>query len=212
MGLYSKYIFPKIIESLLSKPSVMKQRKDILSHVKGDILEIGFGTGLNLLSYPSFVKEITVIDTNEGMNTLANKRIESSEMIVNFKLLNAESLPFKDETFDTVVSTFTFCSIENINAAMKEFHRVLKLNGQLIFLEHGLSPNKKISFIQNHINPFYKLFSEGCSINLNIKNIVEENGFLINELEQFYDKNMIKIAADLYKGIAVKSSLKAENI
>lgn len=209
MGLYSKYIFPKIIESLLSRPSVMKQRKDILSHVKGDILEIGFGTGLNLSCYPSFVKEITVIDTNEGMNALANKRIETTQIKVNFSLLNAESLPFGDETFDTVVSTFTFCSIENINAAMKEFYRVLKPNGQLIFLEHGLSPNKKISFIQNHINPFYKLFSEGCSINLNIKSIVEENGFVINKLEQFYDKHMLKIAADLYKGIAIKCSLKA---
>lgn len=204
MGLYSKYIYPKIIERLLSIPSVMKERKDILSHVKGNILEIGFGTGLNLPCYPNFVKKITVLETNEGMNLLANKRIKSSQIKVNFKLLSAESLPFDDETFDCVVSTFTFCSIQNINSAMKEFYRVLKPNGQLLFLEHGLSSDKKISFIQNHMNPFYKIFSDGCNLNRNIKNIIEENGFAISDLEQFYDKHMIKLTGYLYKGIAVK--------
>lgn len=204
MGLYSKYIYPKIIETLLSIPSVMKERKDILSHVKGNILEIGFGTGLNLPCYPNFVKEITVLETNEGMNLLANKRIKSSQIKVNFKLLSAELLPFDDEAFDSVVSTFTFCSIKNINSAMKEFYRVLKPNGQLLFLEHGLSQNKKIRFIQNHINPFYKLISDGCNLNRNIKSITEKNGFAISYLEQFYDKHMIKLTGYLYKGIAVK--------
>lgn len=204
MGLYSKYIYPKIIETLLSIPSVMKERKDILSHVKGNILEIGFGTGLNLPCYPNFVREITVLETNEGMNSLANKRIKSSQIKINFKLLSAESLPFDDETFDSVVSTFTFCSIENINSAMREFYRVLKPNGQLLFLEHGLSQDKKIRFIQNHINPFYKLFSDGCNLNRNIKSIIEENDFVISDLEQFYDKHMIKLTGYLYKGIAVK--------
>jgi ubiquinone/menaquinone biosynthesis C-methylase UbiE len=206
MGLYSKYIFPKIIEALLSMPSVMDERKDLLAHVKGSILEIGFGTGLNLPCYPNFVKEITALETNDGMNVLASKRIKSSQIKVNFKLLSAELLPFEDETFDCVVSTFTFCSIENINAAMKEFHRVLKPDGQLLFFEHGLSPNKTERFLQKHLNPIYKLFSGGCNLNRNIQGIIEDNGFDFSHLDKFYNKHMIKLAGYLYKGIAVKNN------
>jgi len=87
---------------------------------------------------------------------------------------------------------------------MKEFYRVLKPNGQLLFLEHVLSPDKKVSFIQNRLNPFYRLFSDGCNLNRNIKNIIQRNGFEISNSEQIYDKHMIKLSGYLYKGIAVK--------
>lgn len=83
-------------------------------------------------------------------------------------------------------------------------HWVLRPNGQLLFLEHGLSPDKKVSFIQNRLNPFYRLFSDGCNLNRNIKNIIQRNGFEISNSEQIYDKHMIKLSGYLYKGIAVK--------
>lgn len=96
MGLYKKNVYPKIIESLLSNPSLMAHRKDILSYVRGEILEIGFGTGLNLPCYPDFVKAVTALETNEGMNLLANQRIRKSPIKVHFKLHSAETLPFQD--------------------------------------------------------------------------------------------------------------------
>lgn len=204
MGLYKKNVYPQIIESLLSNPSLMAHRKDILTHVRGDILEIGFGTGLNLPCYPDFVREITVLETNEGMNLLANERMRKSPIHVHFKLLSAETLPFQDKTFDSIVSTFTFCSIRNIDAAMKELYRVLKPNGQLLFLEHGLSPDKRVGFMQSFLNPFYKLFSDGCNLNRNMIHIIEKPGFKIISQEQFYEKGMIKLAGYLYKGIAIK--------
>lgn len=202
MGFYSKYIYPKIIETALSISSVMKNRKEVLLNVKGNILEIGFGTGLNITCYPSFVKEITVLETNEGMDSLV--RIRDSKIKINFKLLNAESLPFDDETFDTVVSTFTFCSIEDIDTAMKEFLRVLKPKGQLIFLEHGAGKDNKVRFIQNLLNPIYKLLSNGCNLNRNIKSIIERSGFSIIDVEEFHDRHMIKLTGYLYTGIAIK--------
>lgn len=132
MGLYSRYIYHRMIERILSIPSVTKYRKEILLEVKGNILEIGFGTDLNLPCYPKHVREITVLDTNEEMSSLAEKRIQQSQINVRFNLLSAEVLPFEDESFDTIVSTFTFCSIENIDSAINEFYRILKPDGAFI--------------------------------------------------------------------------------
>lgn len=204
MAFYTKYIYPRIIDNILSTPEVMKYRKEVLKAVSGEVLEIGFGTGLNLTCYPSETKEITVIDTNAGMNSLAQKRVDKSNIKVHLKLLNAEILPFESNTFDTVVSTFTLCSIDNVDAAIQELYRVLKSDGKLIFLEHGLSADTKISKLQNFINPFYRIPSDGCNLNRDIKDIIYKNGFNFEFIEQFYSKDMIKLAGYLYKGIAVK--------
>lgn len=202
MRIYSEYLYPRIVNNILSNPQITMYRKDILANVSGNILEIGFGTGLNLPCYPSFVKNITAIDSNEGMNILAQRRAEQSGIKVNLKELNAEVMPFDNNFFDTVVSTFTFCSINDINNALKEIHRILKNNGKLIFLEHGLSPNPKIRKWQNLINPFYLKISEGCNLNRDIKKIIENNNFKITQIEQFYCEDMLKISGYLYKGIA----------
>lgn len=204
MGLYSKYIYPHIVEYILSSVSVTKYRKEALSNVNGNILEIGFGTGLNLLCYPPFVKEITAIDISEGMNLIARKRANQSGIKVNLKTLNAEVLPFDNNSFDTIVSTFTFCSIDDMNSALKEINRVLKPDGILIFLEHGLSPNPKIGKWQNRINPFYLIVSDGCNLNRDIKNIIESNKFKITHLDQFYCEHMPQISGCFYKGMAIK--------
>lgn len=204
MAFYTKYIYPRIIDNILSTPEVMKYRKEVLKDVSGEVLEIGFGTGLNLSCYPSSINEITVIDTNAGMNSLAQKRVDKSNIKVHLELLNAETLPFESNSFDTIVSTFTLCSIENVDAAIQELHRVLKSDGKLIFLEHGLSTDKNISKWQNFINPFYKIPSDGCNLNRDIKDILVRNDFKFKFIEQFYSKDMIKLAGYLYKGIAVK--------
>lgn len=204
MGLYSKHIYPHIIEYILSNPSVTRYRKEALAHVKGDILEIGFGTGLSLPCYPAFVKEITAIDTNEGMNVIASKRASQLGIKVNIKTLNAEVLSFDNNSFDSIVSTFTFCSIGNTDAALKEFCRVLKPDGRLVFLEHGLSTDPKVINWQNRLNPVYLLTSDGCNLNRDIKNIIERNKFKITQLEQFYCEHMLKIMGYYFKGVAVK--------
>ncbi|MCX7923490.1 MAG: class I SAM-dependent methyltransferase [Clostridia bacterium] len=211
MSLYSKYIYPRVIDYLLSGAGIMEYRKGVLSHVRGNILEIGFGTGLNLPCYPPSVKEITVIDKNTGMNSLAQKRLKYSGIKVHLKLLNAETLPFEDNTFDSIVSTFTFCSIENIDAALHEFYRVLKPNGKLIFLEHGLSSDQRISKWQHRINPLYKITSNGCNLNRDIRDIIKRSNFTFDNIEQFYSKDMIKLAGYLYKGVASKGGHSVKN-
>ena len=133
MGLYAKYIFPHILEYVMSSSILVDCRKDTLSDVKGEILEIGFGTGMNLLYYPAHVRRITGVDINNNMHSMAEKRLKSSAIKVDYHTVNAESLPFSDHTFDTVVSTFTLCSITDIHRAFSEIFIILKPNKQLFF-------------------------------------------------------------------------------
>src|SRR6185369_6558487 len=113
----------------MRKPFVAKYRQDLLAQAHGNVLEIGFGTGLNLPHYPKQVRKITTVDPNVGMSRLAQKRIEQSEIEVDQRILRGERLPFEDGTFDCVVSTFTLCSIEEVNQAVAEIYRVLKPGG-----------------------------------------------------------------------------------
>lgn len=132
-------LFPWGLEKSLSSAVHSAARKDLLSHAKGRVLEIGFGTGLNLPHYPEHVESIVTVDPNAGMNGRAMKRIEASPIPVEHKILSGESLPLDSRSFDVVVSTWTLCSIPDVNAALRELRRVLKPDGKFLFLEHGLS-------------------------------------------------------------------------
>jgi len=204
MGLYAKYIFPHILEYVMSSSILVDCRKDTLLEVNGEILEIGFGTGINLLYYPAHVRKITGVDININIHSKAKaeKRLQSSHIKVDFYPLNAESLPFPDHTFDTVVSTFTLCSINDIHRAFSEIVRVLKPNGRFFFSEHGLSPDYQVQKWQHRLNPINKALSCGCNLNRNIKELVESCNLRILKLDQFYLEKTPKIFGYMYKGIA----------
>jgi ubiquinone/menaquinone biosynthesis C-methylase UbiE len=204
MGLYKKYIFPWLCNLAMSRNILDKYRKDLLSDVDGDILEIGFGTGINLPFYPDHVRKITVVEPNEGMNPKARKRVESSRIQVDIQTLGADSLPFPDCTFESVISTFTLCSIENVNKALPEIERVLKQGGRFFFLEHGLSPDPNVQKWQNRLNPINNIFADGCNLNRNIENLIRLNNFNISELENFYLAKTPRFAGYLYNGVADK--------
>lgn len=188
----------------MSRKILERYRKDLLVDVDGNILEIGFGTGINLLFYPEHVKRITVVEPNEGMNPKARKRVESSGIQVNFKHSSADSLPFPDCTFESVVSTFTLCSIENVNIALSEVERVLTPGGCFYFLEHGLSPDPNVVKWQNRLNQINHLFADGCNLNRDIKNIISSTNLKISELENFYLEKTPRFAGYQYNGIAFK--------
>ena len=179
-------------------------RKKLLSSVKGKILEIGFGTGLNLESYPSWVNAITVIDPNPGMKKKALKRAARSGIKVGHHLLTAEKLPFENQTFDSVVSTFTLCSIPDVELALWEIHRVLNKDGRLYFLEHGLSPDPSVQKSQNRWTPWQKRFADGCHLNRDMAAIISGAGFEFAELKKFYHPSYPKTFGFFYQGIALK--------
>lgn len=203
MGFYSQRILPYLFEWSLSAPVITKYRQEVLKDVKGDVLEIGFGTGLNLSYYPDDIYKIVTVDPNPGVHVLAQKRIESSTITVEHQIISGESLPMADNSFDSVVSTFTLCSIPKVEQALKEVYRVLKPGGKFFFIEHGLSREPQIQVWQNRLTPLQKIIGDGCHLNRNIGQLVEKQ-FDNVTLTEFYLENIPKVTGYSYKGVACK--------
>jgi len=204
MGFYSQVILPRLLDWSLSDSTLATYRQALLADVQGEVLEIGFGTGLNLAYYPPQVHKITVVDINPGMNALAAKRIHNSGMTVENHVLNGESLPMAENTFDSVVSTWTLCSIANVEQALREVYRVLKPGGKFFFIEHGLSNKPNVQIWQHRLTPIQKVIADGCHLDRNIQDIVKRQ-FRQVEIEQFTPEKMPDLIAHLYRGVATKT-------
>lgn len=205
MGFYSQRIFPYLLDWSMSDPTFAGYRQTVLAEVEGEVLEIGFGTGLNLSYYPKHIQQLVAIDANPGVHKLAKKRISHSSITVDHRVLNGESLPMTDNTFDSVVSTWTLCSIANIDQALQEIHRVLKPGGRFFFIEHGLSRDPQVQVWQNRLNPLQNIIADGCNLNRNIRQLVEKQ-FATVTLKEFYADKTPKFIGYLYQGIATKSA------
>lgn len=203
MGFYAEYILPWGIELAMSKPLFSQYRQQLLADVSGEVLEIGFGTGLNLDHYPSDIKKLTIIDVNPAMNKFAQKRLKESKISAESKVMSGENLPMADNSFDSVVSTWTLCSIAKVNLAIEEIYRVLKPGGKFYFIEHGLSKDPQVQKLQNYLNPLQKIIGDGCNLNRNIQQLVEQK-FKEIKLEQFYLEQLPKYVGYTYKGVAIK--------
>jgi ubiquinone/menaquinone biosynthesis C-methylase UbiE len=179
----------------------MLQRKKIIPLAKGNVLEIGVGSGLNLPYYTKKIKELTAIDPSEELWKKNN--LNKKEFPFKFKFIKAysENIPLENDSFDTVVITYTMCTISDLNKAFSEIKRVLKPSGKLLFCEHGKAPEKGIQKYQNIINPFWKRIGGGCNLNRNIPTLIENNGFTIEKLETMYLPGW-KPASFNYWGIA----------
>ena len=203
MGLYSNFVIPYCIDFAMSGSNLQPYRQQLLENIAGEILEIGFGTGLNLPHYPEQVTKITTIDPNPGMQKLARSRIKQSQITVDYKVLNGESLPMADQSFDSIVCTWTLCSIPLVEQAIAEVHRLLKPGGKFFFIEHGLSAESSVQVWQNRLTPVQKVLADGCHLNRNIEQLVKQK-FPNVTTEQFYAPKLPKIIGYMYQGIAVK--------
>ena len=203
MGFYSRRIFPYLLDWSLSDSTFNQYRQEVLAKVEGEVLEIGFGTGLNLSFYPDAINEIITVDNNPGVHKLAQKRIDKSSITVDHRILSGENLPMSDNSFDSVVSTWTLCSIEKVEQAVNEIHRVLKPGGKFFFIEHGLSNEPSIQTWQNRLNPIQNVIADGCNLNRNIRSIVKQQFSQVN-VEEFYADKTPKFMGYMYKGVAVK--------
>ena len=203
MGFYSNLILPYCIDFSMSGDNLQKYRRELLANVSGEILEIGFGTGLNLPYYPESVAKITTVEPNPGMQRIARSRIEQSQITVDYKILNGENLPLEDESFDSVVCTWTLCSIKQPERAIAEVYRLLKPEGKFLFIEHGLSRDASVQFWQNTLTPIQKVIADGCHLNRQIDRLVGQK-FNSVTLEEFYDSKLPSAIGYMYRGIAVK--------
>ena len=186
MNLYNKYILPSLIISGCNKKPQMKQREKIIPNAKGKVLEVGIGSGLNLSFYdPDKVTELVGIDPSLE---LWEKRQPIKDLGFHYEFIKgvAEDMPFGKDNFDTIVITYTLCSIPDFQSALESLRKVLKPNGKFLFCEHGKAPDKNVLLTQNAINPIWKLIGGGCNINRDIPSIINGNGFKILNLETMY--------------------------
>jgi ubiquinone/menaquinone biosynthesis C-methylase UbiE len=204
VGFYSQVVFPHLCDFLLNRPFVAKHRRELLAHAFGHVLEIGFGTGLNLPHYPAQVRRITTVDPNTGMHRLAQQRIRRSKIDVDQRVISSDRLPFEDACFNSAVSTFTLCSIDDVGQALSEVYRVLRPGGKFLFLEHGLSPEPNVQKWQRRLNWLEMRLADGCHLDRKMKELVTSQPFLSVEIEEFCLEKTPKTHGYLYQGIATK--------
>jgi ubiquinone/menaquinone biosynthesis C-methylase UbiE len=206
MGLYSRYIFPLVLDWSLSNRAVEKQRRITLEPARGDTLEIGFGTGLNLPHYPKDVTRLTVLDPERMLERRVRSRIAASTIPIEQVQLDASKrLPFEDASFDTVVTTLTLCSIADLEPALAEMRRVLKPEGLYVFLEHGRSDDARTARRQDLYNPFHKIIAGGCNVNRPIDRVIEEAGFRLTKIDRYVMADVPRLLAEMYRGTAQKN-------
>lgn len=187
MGLYDKYVLPRLIHWICGQNPTSRQRQKVIPLAYGDVLEIGIGTGLNLPYYdPVNVKRLTGLDPSEENWRLSGIDKNKPSFEVEFIPATASDIPADNDQFDTIVITYTLCSIPDVMPALEEARRVLKSSGSLIFCEHGLSPKPSEQWWQHKINPIWKTFSGGCNLNRNIPYLLEVGGFKIQKMETMY--------------------------
>ena len=202
-SMYNKYVVPKLLDVCCSTKPIKYQRNKIVPYAKGEVLEIGIGSGLNLPYYnKSLVKKLHGLDPSEELNEIALKNASEINLDINFIISGAEEIKLPSKSIDTVLITYTLCTIPEFKAALKEIKRVLKDDGIMLFCEHGLAPDKNINKWQNRINPLWGKLFGGCSINRNIPHIIQESGLNIKKLEQMYLPSTPKIVAYNYWGVA----------
>lgn len=204
MGFYTQVVFPRFCDLLLNRPLVARHRRELLAHASGEVLEIGFGTGLNLPFYPEGVRKLTTVDPSAGMHSLARKRVKKSEIEVDQRVLSGERLPFDNGSFDCVVSTFTLCSIAGVAQALGEAYRVLRPGGRFLFLEHGLSPEPGVQRWQRRLNWLQMRLADGCRLDRDMRGIVTTQPFSSVRIDQFYMSSFPKTHGYMSRGVATK--------
>ena len=204
MSLYEKYVLPKFLNCACGSKPVSYQRKKVVPLAEGKVLEIGIGSGLNLPFYDKAkIDEIWGLDPSEELSEMAKQVADKESMEVKFISSGAEDIPLPDNYFDTVLVTYTMCTIPEVQRANQEIRRVLKDDGKMIFCEHGEAPDQNIRKWQNRINPFWGKLAGGCNINRKIPSLIQDSGFDIIEMEEMYLPNTPKIAGYNYWGYAV---------
>jgi len=187
MRLYDKYILPSAVNWACKQKPMKYQRMKVIPFAEGNVLEIGIGSGLNLPFYSEKkVRHLTAIEPS--LETWNKNKVNTNELPFSFEFVQAyaENIPAEDNSFDTVILTYTLCTIQDTFQSLNEIRRVLKPTGKLLFCEHGKAPDKAIQKWQNRINPLWKKIGGGCNLNKDIPKLIEGNGFLIKKIDSMY--------------------------
>ncbi len=187
MGFYAQYVLPRLIDLAMRNKEAARLRADWIPRARGEVLEIGIGSGLNLPFYSPEVQRVYGVDPSVELQRMARKRVAPGRLPVEFLSQSAEEpLALPSASVDTVVVTWTICSIPNVEQALQQMKRVLKPSGRLIFLEHGRSPDPSVVAWQDRLTPIWKRFTGGCHLNRKMDELITAAGFQITELKTCY--------------------------
>jgi len=205
LGFYNKYILPKFLNCACGTKPINFQRDKIVPLAKGIVLDVGIGSGLNIPFYnKSKIGHLYGLDPSDELLKIAKSIAEKHELEIEFLECGAEAIPLPDNSIDTVLITYTMCTIPDVELSNLEIMRVLKPEGQLLFCEHGLAPDKNIVKWQRRINPIWNKIAGGCNLNRDIPKLITSSGFKILDMEEMYLPSTPKFAGYNYWGVAKK--------
>lgn len=201
MSVYEKYVLPTLINAACGSKPVLRQREKVVPLAEGRILEIGMGSGINIPFYnPDKVEMVWGLEPSEGMRRKAKKNVDKALFDIEWLDLPGEEIPLDDNSADTILLTYTLCTIPGWEQALEQMRRVLKPNGKLIFCEHGEAPDEDIRKWQNRINPTWKKLAGGCNLHRPIPECLRQGGFKIEQMETQYLPSTPKVAGFNYWG------------
>lgn len=205
MGIYAEQVLPRIVNVACGLKNAEPLRRRVCEGLEGEVVEIGFGSGLNVPFYPHTVTRVAAIEPADTGWKLAAKRLSATSVPVERSGLDGQSLPFADNSFDSALSTWTMCTIPDVEAALAELRRVLKPGGTLHFVEHGLAPDESVRRWQHRLEPMQKRVFGGCHLTRPVVQLLTAAGFTITEVDEFYEEGAPKIMGADSLGTAVSS-------
>lgn len=202
MGFYENRILPRLLDFAMRQKQLTAYRRRIVPEASGRVLEIGVGSGRNLPFYGSAATEVIGLDTSARLLEMARAALPDGKAPpIELIEASAESMPFDDRSFDTVVVTWTLCSIPDVESALREMRRVLSPSGRLLFVEHGRSPDRSVTRWQDRLTPTWKRLAGGCHLNRPIQALLEQSGFRVAQLATGYAQGPRPMTF-MYEGIA----------
>jgi ubiquinone/menaquinone biosynthesis C-methylase UbiE len=204
MGFYDNQIVPRLTDLVMSRGELTPIRARVAASLDGEVLEVGFGSGLNVPHYPAAVTQVQAVDPATIGRKLAAKRVAVSSVPVQYVDLDAQALSVESASIDHVLTTWTLCSIPDVDRALSEIRRVLRPGGSFHFVEHGRSPDRKVADWQDRLTPIQRRVAGGCHLNRPIDQLVRNSGLQVIQLENYYAKGPRPFGY-MFEGVATKS-------